>query len=66
VFHRKCGKHRVRHQRTGCAVVTDEFFQNLSMTRSGMHRNHARLSQPFAASAAAHQRYSRTGAGWRR
>ena len=48
MFHRECGKDSVRYQRTGCSVVTDEFFQNLSMKWSRMQWNDAGLAQPFA------------------
>ena len=48
MFHRECGKDSVRYQRTGCSVVADELFQNLSMKWSRMQWNDAGLPQPFA------------------
>ena len=48
MFHRECGKDSVRYQRTGCSVITDEFFQNLSMKWSRMQWNDAGLPHPFA------------------
>ncbi len=48
IFHGECGKDSVRYQRTGCAVVIYQLFQNFSMKWPRMHWNDAGLPQPFA------------------